>query len=680
MHAKGWAAAVGLGVIAALASAAGVAAQPRPPASAFAAPPGARLVEMAPGGAQFSAVIATPQGPRLRLYRLTAEGAAQPTFTFDVAESRDVLWTRWVAPDRLVVSRRAPARSEADDDPAPSATRLFAISADGSARIPLVPPDELTGFVTRIQDDVVDFLPADRDHILLAFSNMTPNQPDVVRVNVRTGDSRRIERGRAGVSVWKTSANGAVRLGRGRTRGGQPYLVTRTPSDDGRWRNISHQLVVPDLRFEIVGFAPERAHAYVISNHEGAPAGLYEFDLDREVFERTLYRHSSLDVATAAFANDGARIAHVRLGAADGERVWLDDAAERVWERLSAHFAGRAVERVAISLDGAVETVRVSAPRDPSAYYFYDRRTDESRYAGPQWPGLAGFRLASAQTVAVPARDGASLPGQILAYENDAARRNGQRAPLVILPHAGPGARDLAAFDPLAQFLASRGLAVLRVNVRGTGATALAGEAVAPGDGASSPPRALGRAMIDDVADAAVWTLEQGYADPSALLVAGRGFGGYAALQAAADAPGYFRCVIALDAVSDVTALAPEGAGENELSDHARLARRLWPTPAAMRRESPVRRAADLTSPVFIAHARDAASPFTQSLQLAQGLRRTSGDFEFLDVSGADDGRDPDAATRFYSGLAAFVSRCVGPPPPDDGEDVATPAPSPAAE
>jgi dipeptidyl aminopeptidase/acylaminoacyl peptidase len=40
--------------------------------------------------------------------------------------------------------------------------------------------------------------------------------------------------------------------------------------------------------------------------------------------------------------------------------------------------------------------------------------------------------------------------------------------PLVVLPHGGPNARDHPTFDWLAQFLASRGYAVLQPEFRGS--------------------------------------------------------------------------------------------------------------------------------------------------------------------------------------------------------------------
>ena len=87
------------------------------------------------------------------------------------------------------------------------------------------------------------------------------------------------------------------------------------------------------------------------------------------------------------------------------------------------------------------------------------------------------------------------------------ARCRTRNLPLVVYPHGGPHARDNWGFDPVVQFLASRGYAVLQVNYRGPSVTARRG---------TSGPEKWGTVMVDDVNAATRWAIDEGIANPRA--------------------------------------------------------------------------------------------------------------------------------------------------------------------
>jgi dipeptidyl aminopeptidase/acylaminoacyl peptidase len=98
-------------------------------------------------------------------------------------------------------------------------------------------------------------------------------------------------------------------------------------------------------------------------------------------------------------------------------------------------------------------------------------------------------------------------------------------APLVVMVHGGPTARD--HWNPAVfsgeQMLANRGYAVLSINYRGSS-----------GYGREYMLAArheyFGR-LQQDIAEAAAWAVAQGIADPKAMAVAGASFGGYSVLS-----------------------------------------------------------------------------------------------------------------------------------------------------
>lgn len=112
-----------------------------------------------------------------------------------------------------------------------------------------------------------------------------------------------------------------------------------------------------------------------------------------------------------------------------------------------------------------------------------------------------------------------------------------------MLPHGGPWARDVWVFDPLVQFLANRGYAVLQMNYRGS-----------IGYGREFSERArreIGRGIQNDIEDATRWAIDKGVADPQRVAILGASYGGYSTLFALGKNPELYRCGISIAGVSD---------------------------------------------------------------------------------------------------------------------------------
>jgi dipeptidyl aminopeptidase/acylaminoacyl peptidase len=164
------------------------------------------------------------------------------------------------------------------------------------------------------------------------------------------------------------------------------------------------------------------------------------------------------------------------------------------------------------------------------------------------------------------------------------------------MPHGGPFARDEWVYDPMVQFLANRGYAVLQPQFRGS--TGFGKEFVSKGYGE------WGRRMQDDLDDAVDWLVASGRADARRVCIVGASYGGYAALWGAIRSPERYRCAASIAGVTDIEMQLKA----NRKSFSATRYFREWRTKVQgrtdvdLRAVSPLAQAARLRTPLLLAH------------------------------------------------------------------------------
>ncbi|MEO1130931.1 MAG: S9 family peptidase, partial [Planctomycetota bacterium] len=161
----------------------------------------------------------------------------------------------------------------------------------------------------------------------------------------------------------------------------------------------------------------------------------------------------------------------------------------------------------------------------PVRYYHYDRDARSADFLFTNRSALDDLPLARMHPVIIKARDGLDLVSYYtLPVWADDEGDGLPEKPLatVLLVHGGPWGRDAWGYNPIHQWLANRGYAVLSVNFRGS--TGFGKDFINAGN------LAWATTMHDDLIDAVDWAIAQGISDPDRVAIMGGSYGGYATL------------------------------------------------------------------------------------------------------------------------------------------------------
>jgi len=611
-----------------------------PPVEAFARLPLLSRVALSPDGTTFAALMNRDDTTLLVTQPVTG-GKLRGVLSTDNKEFR-IRWVRWVNDERLVVSVIFPSRR---DFVATSETRLLSVKADGSGLVNLVrnapSPGSATGYVRsqQIQDTVVDWMPGDGKHILLALSEADRVLPAVYKVNVETGERRMVRAPERDVYHWVTDAQHRVRVGV--REKGQGTEVLASDADGKNWRTLWSAAEGGTGTVSPMGFGLDPNELYVRARHEGRWA-VFSVRLDDPALPRTLrLSHPTRDVEGELLRSPrtgevlGLRSA---VNGADGGDTADGESRSELWDttwRPQARAIDLALpERdnslVDISQDEQRYLVHSDGNGKPGLFYLGDRRTGDLVEIGSQYPELDPARLSGKHVTTIKARDGLPLNAFLSLPPGRRTGDGGAALPMVLLPHGGPHSRDDDGFDVWTEFLASRGYAVLQVNFRGSDGYGI--------DFKNAGLRRWGLEMQDDLTDAVQWAVAQKVADARRVCIVGGSYGGYAALMGAVKTPELYRCAISFAGVSDLPDLMQHWSDYvlgRETAEH--MLGRAWGDRERLRATSPARQAERIRVPVLLAHGTaDRVVPVDQSETMASALKSAGKRYRYLALDQGD--------------------------------------------
>lgn len=262
-------------------------------------------------------------------------------------------------------------------------------------------------------------------------------------------------------------------------------------------------------------------------------------------------------------------------------------------------------------------------------------------------PALQQEQLSPTRLVTIPARDGLRLNAYVTLPVGKS------KAPLIIVIHGGPWARDLGTYSPQTLFLTSRGYGVLSLNFRGSAGF---GKAFM-----NEGNKQWGKKMCDDIVDAYLWAEKNGIVAEKKCALFGRSYGGFASLNGILNHPDLFACAIADVAVTDVYYQVAHKPAIWE--PHTSVLERRMGDPVAdealLREISPLTHAGSFKRPLFISHgAHDARVDFSQFTAFRDALKRDNPALPVVALAFPNDGHrhaTSRSALAHYEALDEFL-------------------------
>ena len=470
--------------------------------------------------------------------------------------------------------------------------------------------------------------------------------PSVIyKVDTRTGHREEVER-YGEPAAFDFDQSGRARIMTTSDDNDDPVLHYR-PGADAQWQPMPRALAGRSVG--TTWFAPDNNTVYAVVSDHGEPGQLYRLDLAAGTRTRLAGR-DDVDIAYLMYeGHDGPPFAAV-FDAAAPSIQYLDPKSE--WAQLHLallkQFPGEMLTITDASRDGKKVLFSVWSDRNPGAYYVFDRSAVKAQLIAEIEPWIKPAQMAATRPIAFTARDGRKLFGLLT------AKGSGPR-PLVVMPHGGPhGPYDRWGYDPDAQFLASRGYAVLQVNFRGSGGRG--------NDFEEAGYREWGGKMMDDIADGVRWAIDQKLADPQRICSFGASFGGYAALMNPIRYPELYKCAIGYVGVYDLTVMQKAGDIPDTGYGRRYLSRVLGDDQAVLVANSPARQVDRIKVPVFlIAGKDDRRVPMEQFNAQANAFAGAGTPVETLVVDGEGHGfYKPEHRETLYTRLAAFLDKYIG--------------------
>ncbi len=480
-----------------------------------------------------------------------------------------------------------------------------------------------SGYIENILED-------DDNHVVLAASpwgkSNTGAYAIAVRINVYNGQQKKLGKSPLAGGSIVTDSKGVPRFAVGSDINNNTVTMYRASKTDD-WVELSRS---PFGEGEIypVNISKDDSFIHILDSTETSTTQFKKINTTTGETE-VVFHHPRFD-AIPQIIDDEVLGVLVNPGYAKAywfevDNVELQDSILQVIQEFNGNidqFNKKQVGVVALTKKRDKAILSIQDSSSSPKFWLYDMKKNKMRYLFAMWPEIDDAGLEAEVPFKFKNSDGVTIYGYHTPAKN---QQEGQKAPLIVIPHGGPHARDVWGFDPDTHILSQAGYAVVKVNFRGS--TGYGKEFTKLGFGE------WGGDTQEDIIEATEWAIEQGIADPERIGIYGGSFGGYSAAMAPMLRPDLYKASVAYIGVFDLEMLYNEGDIKGIKWGGKYLDKTLGKDPEKIKAMSPVLQAHKLEAPIIIVSGKeDQRAPIEHAYALSKALEVAGKEHELIIV------------------------------------------------
>lgn len=616
------------------------------PVEAFSALPKVSSVEMSPNGQFIASIInihkGELEGTLVNIYDI--ETKSQTSLAHTDNEKFVINWIEWANDQHLLISARFPATRYGIPT---TETRLLIGDVEANEIKPAFSTSYLRrqNYVPQFQDQIVDLLLDDPDHILLEANFEGVDSSAVYRVNLKKQRVRRVIHDKSDVISWYTDRSGEIRIALTFDQD-TTFKVLHRPVGEKKWQTLWEFEALSEDSVSIMGFDGDPNLLYVKAYKDGRKA-ILKVDLsDPKLTMTPVFTDDTYDISgSLRYSHTKKRVVGISNNIT-GRVTFFDEELRALQLGIDKALPDTTNLVVTFSEDESRYIVLSSSDTNSGSYLIGDRNNNSIDYFGFLYPELTPDLMSEKNWITYKARDGVEIEAALTL-----PKEKKENLPTIIFPHGGPISFDDDGFDYWTQYFANKGYAVLQMNFRGS-----------YGYGFDFMQAGLGnwgQEMQRDVEDGTRWLIDEGIANPEKICMVGASYGGYAALMEAAHNSDLYQCAVSFAGVTDVARLVKQ---HRRYTNYDIAKKQIGSDFSELKRNSPLGLAEQIDIPVLLVHGtKDRSVRVDHSQKLFKKLKRLDKDVTYIEQKDGDhhlsNGKH---RNEFFNEMDRFLTQYLG--------------------
>lgn len=477
---------------------------------------------------------------------------------------------------------------------------------------------DLTG-LKGVRVELVEAPKNDPDVIYIGLNDRDKAWHDLYKLKISTGQKTLVRQNTERITGWVFDTKGNLRMATRSADNGDTEILRVDASGFTKIYSCSV--------FETCGplqFLPDGSRVYVETNKgtnlislmlmdpATGQTQLVESDPENKVdFGGAIFSEATDELVGTSYYYDRQKM-HFR------DKKFAAD-----YEWLEKKLPGMEISLGSRTRDEKIWLVTASSDTEPGQTLLFNRATYTLTPQYKVREKLPRQDLAEMKSVTYASSDGLEIP----AYLTLPKGVDPKNLPALVIPHGGPWGRDVWGYNPLAQFFANRGYAVLMPNFRGS--TGYGRKFLDAGN------LEWGRKMQDDVTWGVKYMVAQGIANPKRVGILGGSYGGYATLAGVTFTPDVYAAAVDIVGPSNLITLLDSIPPYWEAARkvfYVRMGNPVTPEgKALLEAESPIHQADKIRTPLLVAQgANDPRVNRREAEQIVVALRDRGFPVEYI--------------------------------------------------